>query len=119
MNAVKDFHAVVRAFETYATEKNTALGTLLKGDSYKVLDGFAGWLDQKGHRPGTIRDYVSFVKRLYTHHGISVTTDQVREKVSLPKKSIFQDSPLEPETARRTILVANGALKISKKALKG
>lgn len=107
---ITTFRSLLKTFKRFISETNI----LLNGDPYIVLDKFAGWLDDQGYRPTTIKSCLSIIKRLFTHNGISISADQLKEKVETPKTKPFQDSPLELETARRIILACdNDALKLT------
>ena len=104
LRSITTFNMTINTFSKFLKEQNLNLEEVLNKDPYKILDSFAGWLDEKNYRVSTQRVYLHYVKRIFSHNNIIIDREMMREKVVIPKKQIFADEPLTPEVARLILL---------------
>ena len=77
---------------------------MLQEDPYQVLEGYANWLEDGNFRSSVHNTYFYYATRVFTHHGVKIDDDKLRETTPRPKKQIFTDEALTPENARTILL---------------
>src|SRR3989304_2952755 len=98
------FQKVIKNFQQYLAAHNATLETVLQEDPYQVLEGYANWLEDGNFRSSVHNTYFYYATRVFTHHGVKIDDDKLRETTPRPKKQIFTDEALTPENARTILL---------------
>ncbi|MBI2938417.1 MAG: tyrosine-type recombinase/integrase [Thaumarchaeota archaeon] len=104
VNSVTTFRRSVSTFKVFLKTRNLTLSTALQQDPYKLLDGYAAWMDEMNFRSSTQNTKLYYATRLLTHNGVKIDKDKLRDAVPTPKKQIFTDEALTPESARTILL---------------
>jgi integrase len=107
LNSVEAFDQAIKAFEKFLKPKT--LRDALSEDPYETLEAFIDWMDERGYRSQTQQAYLAYVKRLYSHHGVFINPQQLRERVALPKSQVFEDTAPTREEAKQIILECHNA----------
>jgi integrase len=66
-------------------------------DVYKILNEYVVYLDKKGIKPKTIKQWFTVVKGYLTHLEVEVFTEKCKQRVKLPKVLRVKKEPLTKE----------------------
>ena len=103
--SVKTFDDAIKSFEKFLAAKEVKFEECMR-HPLQTLDEYASWLDLR-HSPSTTRMYVHFAKKTLKFAGAEISTDDFKERVTMPKKRPFQDDKVTRDQIRRIILGLN------------
>lgn len=73
---------------------------------YGVLQGWINYNDNNGMAASSISMWFSYLKKLIRHHGIKITSDEVKENLEFPKKQEEELYPLQTDEIKLILEVA-------------
>lgn len=117
---IEAYDSGVKHFEQFCKERldttvELALDALAANgsDVYVTLDKFVGYAMNDGTHamPSTVRRYIVGVKSFLRYHGIEISNERFKDKVTLPVIEEIEDVPLERKDMR-TILISPAPLSV-------
>ncbi len=112
LNTVKSYRAGINQFSQFLDQRYQArefeiIFRIKDGrlDVYRILDEFVVHLDKQGYKPRTIRAWVAPVKEYLRYNGIKIYSEDCRQAVKMPKKTVTREEPLTKEILVRLLHV--------------
>lgn len=102
---------------------DNTIEVMAKVDPYDLLDAFTGWLTDEGYSPNTTIVCVSAAKKWLRYNNVKVYTEEMKEKVELPRaEEALDDAPtkqqirkilnvVEFETQNKMLLISCSGLR--------
>ncbi len=111
LRSLNTFDIAVKNFEKFMNAKNFTYNDCMKSP-IEILDDFSAWLDRH-YASNTVINYVRHAKKVLKFLGATISADDFKERVTLPKTRPFEDDKVtKPQIRRIMIAATNLGLKV-------